>query len=117
VAEDGAEVWSALAASFTAPAAYSFLLFNLLCAPCFAALGAIKREMNNAGWFWFAVGYQTVLAYIISLCVYQLGLFCAAGIFSAGTAAALGLTVLFLWLLFRPAKKWPARSAGASSAS
>lgn len=62
VAEDGAEVWGTLASSMTAVAAYSFLVFNLLCAPCFAAMGAIKREMNNAKWFWFAIGYQTLLA-------------------------------------------------------
>ena len=61
VAEDGVEIWGTLAASMTALAAYSFLIFNLLCAPCFAAMGAIKREMNNAKWFWFAIGYQTVL--------------------------------------------------------
>ena len=63
VAEDGAEIWGSLAGSMTAVAAYSFLIFNLLCAPCFAAMGAIKREMNNVKWFWFAIGYQTILAY------------------------------------------------------
>lgn len=73
VAEDGAEIWGQLAGSMTAVAAYSFLVFNLLCAPCFAAMGAIRREMNNKRWFWFAIGYQTVLAYIVSLCVYQIG--------------------------------------------
>ncbi len=72
VAENGTEVWGSLAGSMTAVAAYSFLVFNLLCAPCFAAMGAIKREMNNAKWFWFAIGYQTGLAYLVSLCVYQI---------------------------------------------
>ena len=62
VAEDGAEYWGTLAGSMSAVAAYSFLTFNLLCAPCFAAMGAIKREMNSGKWFWFAIGYQTLLA-------------------------------------------------------
>lgn len=73
VAEDGAEIWGNLAASYTPLAAYSFLVFNLLCAPCFAAMGAIKREMNSAKWTWFAIGYQCVFAYLVSLCIYQLG--------------------------------------------
>ena len=71
VAEDGAEIWGTLSGAMTQAAAYSFLVFNLLCAPCFAAMGAIKREMNNVKWFWFAIGYQTLLAYTVSLCVYQ----------------------------------------------
>ena len=69
VAEDGAEIWGSLAQVMTPIAAYGFLVFNLLCAPCFAAMGAIKREMNNAKWFWFAIGYQCGLAYIVSLCI------------------------------------------------
>ena len=73
VAEDGNEVWGQLAGSMTQIAAYSFLVFNLLCAPCFAAMGAIKREMNNTRWFWTAIGYQCGLAYVVSLCIYQLG--------------------------------------------
>ena len=72
VAEDGSEIWGTLAGSMTTWAAYSFLVFNLLCAPCFAAMGAIKREMNNIKWFWFAIGYQTILAYGASLCIYQI---------------------------------------------
>ena len=64
VAEDGAEIWGNLASSMTALAAYSYLVFNLLCAPCFAAMGAIKREMNNTKWFWFAIGYQCILVYL-----------------------------------------------------
>ena len=73
VSEDGMEIWGSLAGSFTALSAYSFLVFNLLCAPCFAAIGAIRREMNNPKWTWFAVAYQTGFAYAISLCIYQLG--------------------------------------------
>ncbi len=67
VAEDGAEIWGNLAAVMTPVAAYGYLVFNLLCAPCFAAMGAIKREMNNAKWFWFAIGYQCGLAYVVAL--------------------------------------------------
>ena len=66
VAEDGAEIWGNLAAAMTPIAAYGFLVFNLLCAPCFAAMGAIKREMNNTKWFFFAIGYQCGLAYLVS---------------------------------------------------
>ena len=105
VAEDGAEIWSALAGTMTAVAAYSFLVFNLLCAPCFAAMGAIKREMNNRKWFWFAIGYQTILAYIVSLCVYQIGTFVTLGTFGIGTVAAVILIAAFLYLLFRPYKE------------
>lgn len=102
VAEDGAEIWGSLAGSMTAIAAYSFLVFNLLCAPCFAAMGAIKREMNNSKWFWFAIGYQTVLAYVVSLCVFQIGNLVLTGAFGIGTAAAFLLVIGFIWLLFRP---------------
>ena len=105
VAEDGAEIWGQLANSMTAVAAYSFLVFNLLCAPCFAAMGAIKREMNNARWFWFAIGYQTGLAYVVSLCVYQIGTLLAGGAFGAGTAIAFLLLAGFIYLLFRPYKE------------
>lgn len=86
-------------------AAYSFLVFNLLCAPCFAAMGAIKREMNSKKWFWFAVGYQTLFAYAISLCVYQIGNCIINGSFGIGVIVAAVLVVGFLYLLFRPAKK------------
>ena len=74
-------------------------------APCFAAMGAIKREMNNSKWFWFAIGYQTLLAYVVSLCVYQLGNFFTEGVFGIGTAAAMLLVIGFLYLLFRPYKE------------
>lgn len=105
VAEDGAEIWGQLAGSLSAVAAYSFLVFNLLCAPCFAAMGAIKREMNNAKWFWFAIGYQTILAYVVSLCVYQLGNLFTGGGFGIGTVVAVVLVIGFLYLLFRPHKE------------
>ena len=105
VAEEGEEIWGQLAGSMTAIAAYSFLVFNLLCAPCFAAMGAIKREMNNSKWFWFAIGYQTLLAYVVSLCVYQLGNFFTEGVFGIGTAVAMLLVIGFLYLLFRPYKE------------
>ena len=104
VAEDGTEIWGSLAGSMTAVAAYSFLVFNLLCAPCFAAMGAIKREMNNAKWFWFAIGYQTGLAYVVSLCVYQLGNLFTTGAFGIGTVAAFLLVIGFVYLLVRPYK-------------
>lgn len=101
VTESGTQIWSSLAASFTPAAAYAFLVFNLLCAPCFAAMGAIKREMNSAGWFWFAVGYQTLLAYAAALCVYQLGTVLAGGAVTAGTIAAIGTVLAFGYLLVR----------------
>ncbi|APH20577.1 ferrous iron transport protein B [Clostridium botulinum] len=104
VAEDGVEIWKTLQGSFTQLSAYSFLLFNLLCAPCFAAIGAIKREMGNKKWTWLAVGYQTGLAYGVAFTVYQLGsLFTGKG-FGIGTLIALVLLVGFLYLLFRPYK-------------
>lgn len=105
VAEDGVEIWSALAGSMSAVAAYSFLVFNLLCAPCFAAMGAIKREMNNAKWFWFAIGYQTVLAYFTSMCIYQIGSLVTRGAFGIGTMIAFLLVIGFIYLLFRPYKE------------
>lgn len=105
VAEDGAEIWGTLAGSMTTVAAYSFLVFNLLCAPCFAAMGAIKREMNNTKWFWIAVGYQTGLAYLVSLCIYQIGTLIMGGSFGIGTIAAFIIVVLFIYLLVRPQSK------------
>ena len=102
VAEDGSEFWGTLAGSMTAVAAYSFMVFNLLCAPCFAAMGAIKREMNNAKWFWFAIGYQTLLAYASALCVYQIGTLVSTGAFGIWTVIAFLLVIGFVYLLFRP---------------
>ncbi len=105
VAEDGAEIWGELAGSMTAAAAYSFLVFNLLCAPCFAAIGAIKREMNSAKWTWFAIGYQTVLAYAVSLVIYQIGTVATGGGFGIGAVVAVLVIIGFLYLLFRPYKE------------
>lgn len=105
VAEDGSEIWGTLASSMTTVAAYSFLVFNLLCAPCFAAMGAIKREMNNAKWFWFAIGYQTGLAYLASLCIYQIGTLITTGAFGFGTVVAFAIIAAFIFLLVRPSKK------------
>ena len=113
VAEDGTEIWGSLAGSMTAVAAYSFLVFNLLCAPCFAAMGAIKREMNNAKWFWFAIGYQTLLAYVVSLCVYQIGTLVTAGTFGIGTIVAFLLVAGFVYLLVRPYKESTTLKIGA----
>ena len=105
VAEDGAEIWGNLAAAMTPIAAYGFLVFNLLCAPCFAAMGAIKREMNNAKWFWTAIGYQTLLAYVVSLCIYQIGNLFLGGSFGIGTVVAVLLVIGFVYLLVRPYKQ------------
>ena len=105
VAEDGAEFWGNLAAVMTPVAAYGYLVFNLLCAPCFAAMGAIKREMNNAKWFWFAIGYQCGLAYVVSLCIYQIGTLITTGTFGIGTVVAFILIACLLYLLFRPYKE------------
>ena len=105
VAENGAEIWGNLAQVMTPIAAYGFLVFNLLCAPCFAAMGAIKREMNNAKWFWFAIGYQCGLAYVVSLCIYQIGTLLTGGGFGIGTVVAFVLVAVFLYLLFRPYKE------------
>lgn len=102
VAEDGVEIWGNMRLTFSALAAYSFLVFNLLCAPCFAAIGAIKREMGSWKWTLFAVGYQTALAYVISLIVYQLGLLFTGEVIIAGAVTAILLLAVLLWLLFRP---------------
>ena len=105
VAEDGQEIWGTLANSMSQIAAYSFLVFNLLCAPCFAAMGAIKREMNNTKWFWFAIGYQCLLAYLVSLCIFQFGTLFTGGGFGIGTVAAIVILIGFLYMLFRPYKE------------
>ena len=105
VAEDGTEFWGNLAAVMTPVAAYGYLVFNLLCAPCFAAMGAIKREMNNTKWFWFAIGYQCGLAYVVSLCIYQIGTLITTGTFGIGTVVAFILVIGLLYLLFRPYKE------------
>ena len=105
VAEDCSEIWGQLAGSLSTVAAYSFLVFNLLCAPCFAAMGAIKREMNNTKWFFTAIGYQTLLAYVVSLCIYQIGNLFIGGGFGIGTVVAVLLIIGFVYLLVRPYKE------------
>lgn len=105
VAEDGQEIWGTLASSMSQIAAYSFLVFNLLCAPCFAAMGAIKREMNNTKWFWFAIGYQCLLAYLVALCIFQFGTLFTGGGFGIGTVAAIVILIGFLYMLFCPYKE------------
>ncbi len=117
VAEDGTEIWGTLAASMTMLSAYSFLVFNLLCAPCFAAIGAIKREMNNARWTWFAIGYQCGFAYAVSLCIFQFGTLFTGGELGIGTAAAVLVLGGFLYLLFRPYKESDLLQVNLSSVS
>ena len=104
VAENGDEIWGTLAGSMTTVAAYSFMVFNLLCAPCFAAMGAIKREMNSQKWFWIAIGYQCLLAYLASLCIYQIGTLFTAGSFGLFTVVAFLIVAAFIYLLVRPDK-------------
>ena len=105
VAENGWQVWVNMRTFFTPLSAYSFLIFNLLCAPCFAAIGAIKREMNSAKWTFFAIGYQCVFAYAISLVVYQLGMLFTGQGNIIGSIAAFAIVALILFLLLRPYKE------------
>lgn len=103
--EDGAAIWSNLQAAFSPAAAYGFLVFNLLCAPCFAAIGAMKREMNSAKWTWFALGYQSIFAYVIALIVYQIGsVISGEGLNIIGLIVAVILIVVLLYFFFRPNK-------------
>ena len=110
--DNGDQIWENVSADFGAfsgghgrLAAFAFMLFNLLCAPCFAAMGAIKREMNNAKWTCFAIGYMCVFAYVTALIVYQLGLVFAGGIQTVGLISALALLAFLLYMLFRPYKE------------
>lgn len=106
VSEEGNEIWTLIARDFTPIAAYSFMIFNLLCAPCFAAMGAIRREMNNKTWTMASIGYMCVFAYVSSLIVYQLGgLLLGEVSFGFWTIIALALLILILYLLFRPGYK------------
>ncbi len=105
VSELGEEIWAALRMNYSSIAMYAFLIFNLLCAPCFAAMGAIRREMNNAKWTVFALGYQTAFAYLVALCVYQFGTFIAGGGFTFGTLAAILVVLVLLYFIFRRVKK------------
>ena len=107
VAEDGVEYWARLQAAYTPLAAYSMLVFNLLCAPCFAAMGAIKREMGSGKLTWFAIGYQTIFAYIVALAIFQIGSLVSTGIFTLGSFVGLLVTAVFFFLLFRPSRSKP----------
>ena len=105
VAESGWQIWANMRQSFTPLSAYSFLVFNLLCAPCFAAIGAIKREMNNAKWTWFAIGYQCIFAYAAALVVNQLGLLIQGSGNAIGTIVAILIVAFTLYMLFKPYKE------------
>lgn len=98
-------VYANLAQAFTTVSGYSFLVFNLLCAPCFAAIGAIKREMNNAKWTWFAIGYQCVFAYAIALMVNQFGLLFTGNVHVIGLIFAIAVLALIVYMLFKPYKE------------
>ena len=105
LSENGDEIWSLVAADYTALSAYAFMIFNLLCAPCFAAMGAIKREMNNGKWTAFAIGYMCALAYCSALVVYQLGGLITGEVgFNFFTVVAVVIVAAFLYLMFRPNK-------------
>lgn len=97
--------WTEIGAAFTGLSGFSFLLFNLLCAPCFAAMGAIKREMNNIKWFWFAVGYQCVFAYVIAFMVFQFGSIFAGGLNIIGLIFAVAVFAFMIYMLVRPYKE------------
>ena len=115
VAEDGVEFWGTMQQVFTQISAYSFLVFNLLCAPCFAAIGAVRRELGGK-WTLIAVAYQCILAYAVSLCIYQFGsLITGAVSFGLGTIVAIIVLILFLYLLFRPQPKPEAKLRRASA--
>lgn len=106
VSEEGNEIWTLIAQDFTPIAAYSFMIFNLLCAPCFAAMGAIRREMNNTKWTMAAIGYMCLFAYVSALIVYQLvGLSVGEVAFNFWTIVALALLIGVIYLLFRPGYK------------
>ena len=105
VSEMGEEIWGNLQAEMPALAGYSFLVFNLLCAPCFAAIGAIKREMNNAKWTWFAIGYQCGFAYLASMCIYQIGSAVTGNMNVIGLIVSLAVLAGTLYMLFRPYKE------------
>jgi ferrous iron transport protein B len=105
VSEMGEEIWGNLQAEMTALAGYSFLVFNLLCAPCFAAIGAIKREMNSAKWTWFAIGYQCGFAYLASMCIYQIGSAVTGNMNVIGLIVSLVVLVGTLYMLFKPYKE------------
>ena len=102
VAENGDDMWSVFAQNFTMISAYSFLVFNLLCAPCFAAIGAIRREMGSGKWTWIAIGYQCLFAYVVSLIIYQIGNLLLGGTFGLGTVVGIILLTAMVYLMVRP---------------
>ena len=105
LSENGDEIWAAVAQDYTALSAYAFMIFNLLCAPCFAAMGAIKREMNNGKWTAIAIGYMCALAYCAALVVYQIGGLITGEVgFNFFTIVAIVIFAAFLYLMFRPNK-------------
>jgi len=104
ISENGDEIWSNMSATFTALSGYSFLIFNLLCAPCFAAMGAIKREMNSAKWTAFAILYQCVFAYAISFIIYQFGMLFIGSANIIGLTFAVAVLIFMIYMLIRPNK-------------
>ena len=103
--ENGQQLWTVMAANFTALSAYAFMAFNLICAPCFAAVGAISREMKSLGWSVFAIGYQTVFAYSISLIIYQIGSLIKGG--EVGIWTIIAITIIIAYIYFAFCKKEP----------
>ena len=117
VAEDTPALLTAVASHYSAISAYSFMIFNLLCAPCFAAMGAIRREMNNTGWTWAAIGYMCAFAYAVSLIVYQFGAWSVGAGSVIGTACAAIVLAFIVYMLLRPYKETEALKAAASCAN
>ena len=115
-AGEGAQLWGAVSSLFTPLSAYSFMIYNLLCAPCVAAIGAIRSEMGSARWTLVAVGYQTGLAYAVSFMVYELGRM-FSGHFTVVTAVAVATLAVFIWLLARPAGRSAKSAAGSRAAA
>ena len=111
----GGTVYATMAASFSALSGFTFLAFNLLCAPCFAAMGAIKREMNNIKWFWVAIGYQCGFAYLVAMCIYQLGML-FTGHFGIGSIVAILVVITFIYLLVVPAERLAGKKRVAAGA-
>ena len=110
--EEGEQIWPLVQEDFNSIsgghgklAAYAFMIFNLLCAPCFAAIGAIKREMNNRGWTWFAIAYQCGFAYLVAFVINQIGGACTGHLSVIGLILAVAVVACAIWLLFRPYKE------------
>ena len=112
VAENGWEIWNQMAVLFTPLAGYSYLVFNLLCAPCFAAMGAIKREMNNWKWTLFAIGYQCIFAYAVSLVIYQFGLLFTGSVNLVGLIFAILIVAFIIYMLIRPDPEKQVKAGG-----